>query len=212
MFALIQVRTRSSFTFFLRQPLLPALPATSTRELSHELSEKLRRKSTKARSSPRHGSLLYRTQSRTKRLYNALLHAAAVVVPCAWDSTLEKRAQARPNDGSQSQIGRGTRPAVQSYLREQLSLVCIIDTTMTYLQCDQAFGNNTGDTRYFSKNSQGANAGMIKNIFVKCAKTNQFLLTSFGNESLRSRQEKTQSSRKYQLRGHLLDPLEDKVD
>ena len=119
MYALIQVRARSSFTFFLQQPLLPALPATSTRELSHELSEKLRRKSTKARTSPRHGSLLYRTQSRTKRLYNALPHAAAdaaaaaaAVVPCAWDSTLEKRAQARPNDGSQSQIGRGTRPAI----------------------------------------------------------------------------------------------------
>ena len=77
MYALIEARTRSSFTFFLRQPLLPALPATSTRELSHELSEKLRRKSTKARTSPRHGSLLYRTQSRTKRLYNALPHAAA---------------------------------------------------------------------------------------------------------------------------------------
>ena len=119
MYALIQVRARSSFTFFLQQPLLPALPATSTRELSHELSEKLRRKSTKACSSPCHGSLLYRTQSRTKRLYNALPHAAAdaaaaaaAVVPCAWDSTLEKRAQARPNDGSQSQIGRGTRPAI----------------------------------------------------------------------------------------------------
>ena len=76
LFALIQVRTRSSFTSFLRQPLLPALPATSTRELSHELSKKLRRKSTKARTSPRHGSLLYQTQSRTKRLYNALPLAA----------------------------------------------------------------------------------------------------------------------------------------